>query len=97
MDIQSASAARGIPVTHLVKARFSPGEISSSGKEVTVPLFQPEHVTGIPASREKSGYSLMKLKALDNLIERLGQFGKNRKMSGQKRIKERKTRQTLPP
>ena len=77
MEIQAATAARGIPLTHLVKARFSTGKIALPVRKSQYLYSNLKHVTGIPAAgRENSGYSLMKLKALDNLIERLGQFGK---------------------
>jgi hypothetical protein len=76
MDIQSAGAARGIPLTHLVKARFSPGKIALPVRKSQYLYSNLKHITGVPADRQAGGYSLIKLKALDNLIERLGSFGR---------------------
>jgi hypothetical protein len=76
MDIQSAGSAQGIPLTHLVKARFSPGKIALPVRNSQYLYSNLKHITGIPAGRQAGGYSLIKLKALDNLIERLGSFGR---------------------
>lgn len=75
MDIQTASGAKGIPLTHLVRARFSAGKVALPVRKSQYLYSNLKHITGIPAGSRESGYSLTKLKALDNLIERLGDYG----------------------
>ena len=77
MEIGTLSVNRNIPVTHIVKARYSPGKIALPVKNSQFLYSNFKHVSGIPAVYSQGeGYSLTKLRALDNLIERLGELGK---------------------
>ncbi len=76
MEINSVFVGKTIPVTHIVKARFSPSKIAVPVKKNQYLYSNFKHVTGVPSFRDDKGLSLMKLKALDNLIERLGKLGK---------------------
>jgi hypothetical protein len=76
MENGALSINRNIQVSHLVKARYASSKISLPVKKSQFLYSNFKHVTGIPAGTNGRGYSLTKLRALDNLIERLGRLGK---------------------
>lgn len=77
MEIQSVLLGKSIPVSHIVKAKYTSSKIALPVKKSQYLYSNFKHITGIPASADGKGLSLMKLKALDNLIDRLGKLGKN--------------------
>jgi len=76
MEIQYVSNSKNIPVTQLVRAKYAPGKLSLPVKQSQFLYSNLKHITGIPASQQQGGYSLTKLKALDNMIDLLGRLGK---------------------
>ena len=71
MKVESISGLSVVPVTNLVRAWVSEGSIALPVESTQYLYSNFKHVRGIPAPGNSSGYSLAKLRALDNLIERL--------------------------
>ncbi len=71
MKVDSISNLSAVPLSNLVRASNTQGSISlpvNSGQYLYSNL---KHIRGIPASPGGMGYSITKLRALDNLIDRL--------------------------
>jgi hypothetical protein len=58
-----------IPITNIIKARVSPGRIAVPIRRQLPAIYK--HVAGIPSHRKGEGLPLEKIRALDNLIDRL--------------------------
>ena len=65
-----ASVNRTIPISNLLRARFSPGRIALPVRNQAI-YARFKYVQGVPASMEGQGFSISRLRMLDNLIDRL--------------------------
>ena len=61
---------RTVPLSNLVRAQVSPGRIALPVQNQAI-YARFKHVQGIPATAEGQGYSIARLRMLDNLIDRL--------------------------
>ncbi len=64
------SVHRTIPITNLLRAQFSPGRIALPVQNQAI-YARFKHVQGVPALSEGQGFSISRLRMLDNLIDRL--------------------------
>jgi len=63
---------QAIPITNIVTARFSPGSSVALPVEANVLLYAHfKHISAVPAPAGTQGFSLERLRMLDNLIDRL--------------------------
>lgn len=69
VSVQS-SINRTVPLTNVLRAQFSPGRIVLPVQNQAI-YARFKHVQGIPAAGEGRGYSIARLRMLDNLIDRL--------------------------
>lgn len=58
-----------IPITNIIKAKVSPGRISVPIRTQLPAIYK--HVAGFPSLRKGEGLPIDKIRALDNLIDRL--------------------------
>lgn len=61
---------RTIPITNLLRAQFSPGRIALPVQNQAI-YARFKHVQGVPSTAEGQGFSMARLRMLDNLIDRL--------------------------
>jgi len=63
---------QSIPITNIVTARFSPGASVALPVEANEFLYAHfKHISAVPAPAGTQGFSLERLRMLDNLIDRL--------------------------
>jgi hypothetical protein len=79
MDISSITLTRTIPVSQIVRAQNSTSRIALPVEKNQYLYAQLKHVYGMPSNSDGQGYTLSKLRALDNLLERLGRLGPQEK------------------
>ena len=81
MAIQGVSVSKSLNVTNLIRAQYSSGRISLPVNRNQSLYARFKHIWGFPAVNQEEGFSLSKLRVLDNLIERLNNFqGGNKKI-----------------
>ncbi len=61
---------RTVPITNLLRAQFSPGRIALPVQNQAI-YARFKHVQGVPANADGQGFSMARLRMLDNLIDRL--------------------------
>jgi len=71
MEVQNVTSAYTISISSIVKARNAQGAISVPVPPSQYLYAQLKHIKGFPAGSSQPGYSINKLRTLDNLIERL--------------------------
>ncbi len=75
MDLSTINLSRTIPLTQIVRAQYSPGKIGLPVQRGHYLYSSFNHVYGVPSPADNVGYTISKLRALDNLIERLQSSG----------------------
>jgi len=78
--IEPARTTGTIPLSDLMKVRYASGRLSLPSSQSYFVRF--EHVSGIPSGNRGEGYSIVKLRILDTLIDRLSSL---RNHSGDKK------------
>lgn len=77
MAVQMVNFSHTVPLTQVIRARYSNSPISVPADRQALLYARFKHVRGLP-THAGEGLPLSKIKALDNLIERLGKAeGKN--------------------
>ena len=71
MAVQMVNFSHTVPLTQVIRARYSNSPISVPADREALLYARFKHVRGLPTPAGK-GLPLSKLQALDNLIERLG-------------------------
>jgi len=67
--IEPARLYNTVPVTDMLRVRFSSGRLNLP---ISASVFVGfEHITGVPSSKKGEGFSVFKLQMLDSLIDRL--------------------------
>jgi len=75
VEIQAVSSSKTVPVMQIVRAQYASGKIALPVKRNQYIYSNFEHVYGTPSVQSDRGYSLSKLRALDNLIKMLDRVG----------------------
>lgn len=75
MKIEGISSLTTVPVSNLIRARVSEGAIALPVNSTSAVYSNFKHIKGIPAAVDGTGYSISRLRALDNLIDRLRGLG----------------------
>ena len=75
MQVESISSLVAVPLSNIVRAQVSEGSIALPVKSSDVVYANLKNIKGIPASFNGGGYSINRLRALDNMIERLRGLG----------------------
>lgn len=78
MDIQAVSSSKTVPVIQIVRAKYASGKIALPVKRSQYVYSNFEHVYGTPSAQDDRGYTVSKLRALDNLIKMLDRIGPER-------------------
>lgn len=75
MKIPAHANANPIPVASLLRGRAAGGTILIPVRPSHYLYSNLKHIKGVPAPNSEGGYSLNKLRAIDNLIGRLKSLG----------------------
>ncbi|MDR1894214.1 MAG: hypothetical protein LBQ61_05925 [Spirochaetales bacterium] len=75
MKIEGIRSLLTVPVSNIVSARVSQGAIALPVESAHYLYSHLKNIRGYAAPPNSSGYSLSRLRALDNLIERLKELG----------------------
>jgi len=93
MKVESISSLTTVPVSNLLRALVSETSIALPVDSSQYLYSNFKHIRGIPAPGNSTGYSLSRLKAVDNLIDRL-QMLKGTESAGRSLVPE--TKETEP-
>ena len=71
MKVESFNSLSSVSLNSLVRAKYTQGSISLPVNSSSMIHSNLKHIRGIPAFGGSPGYSLSRLRTLDNLIDRL--------------------------